>query len=115
MSIAEAKKQIKRYNSLVKVAKNLGFHLSDDFTDKDYEYVVTTNKLQNHLPVMIELQEVSGFHKKYLLWFLTDFDDALSFFAGIAMSKGLVLDINDDKCGLFKPEKFSSKELSNRE
>lgn len=115
MRIREAKKEIKRFNSLVKVAKKLGFHLSNDFSDKDYEYFVTTNKLKKHLPVMLELLKNSGFSKRYLLWPLRDMNEVEVFIAAIAMSKELVLDISDDKWELYQPEKFSAKELSNRE
>ena len=115
MGIREAKKEIKRFNSLVKVAKELGFYLSNDFPDKDYEYFVTTNKLKKHLPVMLELHEINGFRKRYLLWPLRDMNEVEVFIAAAAMSKGLVLDINDDKWTLCQPEKFSAKELSSRE
>lgn len=110
-SVSEAKRQIRRWESLVKAATELGYHVSDEFSSGEYDYIITTNALKRHLPVMIELLEASGFHKKYLLWTLKDIDEIVVFIAAIAMSKGKVLDIDDnDKWTVCDPEKFSVKE-----
>jgi len=108
--IAEAKKEIMRWESLVKVARKLGFHLSVDGQD----YVIVPNAFKRHITVMLNILERNGFRKNYLVWHLEDMDDAVTFVAGIAMSQGKVLDIDDnDKWVIVEPEKFSAKELKN--
>lgn len=111
-SIEKAKKQIKTWESLVKIADKLGFHLSDQFPIEGSEYVVVPNLLKKHLPVLVALQEQNGFHKNYLLWFLADVDSAVTYIAAIAATKGKALDFNDDKWSLEEPDKFSAKELT---
>ncbi len=106
MRIETAKKKIQLYNSLVKVAKSLGFHLSDEFCDAEYEFIATINGLKKYIPTMLELNEISGFRKKYLLWTLKDMNEVETFIAAIAMSKGMVLDLDNNEWILCKPEKI---------
>jgi predicted methyltransferase len=118
MSISEAKSEIKKWNSLQKIADKLGFYITDEYPDGDYEYVAVPKAMKRHIPVLLALHEQNGFHGNYLLWYLEDIDNVLSFLGGIALAQGKVLttdDVQRDKWILASPDKFSARDLTNND
>ena len=112
---SEAKSLLKRWNTLKSVADKLGFYLTDDYSDQDYEYVAVPKAMKRHLPVLIGLHDQNGFRNNFPIWYLENMDSILDFLGGIALSQGKVLTVEDndhDKWILADPEKFSAKDLN---
>ena len=112
---SEAKSMLKKWNSLQKVAGKLGFYLTDEYSDQDYEYVVVPKNMKKHLFVLITLHDQNGFRNNFPIWYLEDMDSILDFLGGIALSQGKVLTVEDndhDKWILADPDKFSAKDLN---
>jgi phage host-nuclease inhibitor protein Gam len=115
---SEAKSLIKRWSSLQKVAKQLKFYITDEHPEGEYEYVAVPKAMERHIPVLLALHDQNGYRGNYLLWYLKDIEGVLDFLGGIALAQGKVLTTsndNNDKWILVNPDKFSAKELTNRD
>lgn len=111
--IAEAKSLLNELVSLVYVARELGFTLTDQYPDPDGNYELAIAPIEHDISILIGLQEHYNWRKHFPLRFFSSLDQVIDFLCGAGMLQGKFLEKANDTWSIVEKDTIDPKDLDN--